>query len=220
MSILLYPRVNTPLNKQLKHHYSLFPFKPIHGLQGSESSWWTFLQTLPYQTNTPILWTDKERSTLLRGSSIQQEAAKREISLKQEWATIETLCAQTPEKYPSGTSSCSRLQYTFPKSLPWNFTSAWVPALWLISNMFPVSFSLWFLQICMLNVTEEACYIVVKNTHCWKQPFGIDQDLSCVYFLQKSSMKLIFWQQCQSFLLMEHTWILRNVLPCFPLPHF
>ena len=84
----------------------------LKSVQGSQSPWFTFLQTLPYQTNSPLLWSESERQTLLRGSSILKEAAAREASLQEEWSSIEVICATHNDKYSPGRLStvCALLE--------------------------------------------------------------------------------------------------------------
>ena len=90
----------------LQYHRTCFIY-PALLLQGDQSPWAAFLQTLPHSTQSPILWTEAECQTLLRGTSIQQEAATRAASLKQEWASLQSIQRAHKGKYPEGITEFS-----------------------------------------------------------------------------------------------------------------
>lgn len=57
-------------------------------LQGSDTPWQAFVDTLPQTTNSPILWPLEEQSELLQGSPSLQEAQARSKALDAEWDSV------------------------------------------------------------------------------------------------------------------------------------
>jgi protein-histidine N-methyltransferase len=76
-----------------------------------ESTWAPLVSALPKATDTPILWDDAERATLLRGSPILAESRAREATLRQEWAEIAELLASKHGSSESPTSELTEASF-------------------------------------------------------------------------------------------------------------
>ena len=57
-------------------------------LQGGRSAWQPFLDSLPEQTESPMLWPRSEQEELLQGSPMLQEAQQRSKALNEEWQSL------------------------------------------------------------------------------------------------------------------------------------
>lgn len=68
---------------------------------GQDSKHAAFLQTLPDNTLSPILWSDADIASMLRGSPVMQEAKNRKSALKRQW---EVLSEQFLSKEPAAFS--------------------------------------------------------------------------------------------------------------------
>lgn len=114
VSLSSYFHAQIPGEQRKKHLQKPLNTQPIskylsqtHNLQGSSSSWAPLLDTLPEATPTPILWDDTQRSSLLKGSTVLQEARSRQTALQEEWAAIATVISTLSESssaqaaYPS-----------------------------------------------------------------------------------------------------------------------
>ncbi|GBF87903.1 histone-lysine N-methyltransferase [Raphidocelis subcapitata] len=55
---------------------------------GGSSAYGPLLAALPAATQSPILWDDRERAELLRGSPVLEEARSRQAALQQQWAQL------------------------------------------------------------------------------------------------------------------------------------
>ena len=57
-------------------------------LQGGRSAWQPFLDSLPEQTESPMLWPRSEQEELLQGSPVLREAQQRSKALDEEWQSL------------------------------------------------------------------------------------------------------------------------------------
>lgn len=96
-------------------------------LQGTKSAWHPLLQSLPYQTDTPILWRDERRRELLRGSPVAEEARVRSATLDAEWDSIAEVMQKSTKDYPPGKPAQVIMKVSLWTSLPSNHSPCLYP---------------------------------------------------------------------------------------------
>ena len=72
-------------------------------IQGSESPWAPLVASLPLgRVDTPVLWSEGERSQALMGSPCLAEAQARSQALDQEWESVAAVLSGSEAAFPPG----------------------------------------------------------------------------------------------------------------------
>ncbi len=66
--------------------------------------------SLPERVETPLLWTEEQRSQLLRGSLVAEQSRERERELRDEWAS---LSSDSPDLSPGACETHSEWRLNF-----------------------------------------------------------------------------------------------------------